>query len=244
MNKLHVKSAQRNQADILEVLENLASQEDLSDKVTTEQMNTAISQAVAGRLPVYEVTGEELLIEFVNENGLVNKSVILKVGTELLLVGNIDKAGDEYSFQTCVLFSGNYNKIYWVDSSYSTDDNADIIDVLFEVMHEDAIELATQNYVDQNKGTKLYRHELILYDGNNSYSIGVITTTSTQFVVQGGPPVPTTDGKIISVGASSYPCVGNYSENRIYNLAWWNVSSFELVNLTSCTIVSDTVTPL
>lgn len=134
-----------------------------------------------GTLPVYEVTGNESVIEFVNENNLLNKMFVLKNGNNCLIVDNVifDDSDNYYYFKGVLYLNYDSGSIHFTDEAYSTEDFADTIDALFYAMSEVSL-LATIRYVDNNKGTKLYFKRIL--DSNRNIQIRLFLLDTSGFI--------------------------------------------------------------
>ena len=168
-------------------------EEELSDKVTTEQMNTAIALAVAGRLPVYHYDNvDETLIL------TLQFPCIIEAGSDIyLLLNDNDRITglDVYTDNpdiACYLISPHDG------TSLTVSEWIDAINIE---------QLATYTYVNTNKGTKLYKH---LFTKNDlQWRFSVISTYGDKW--EGG-----TQGQYLISGLVSMSCMyGNaqYSSN-------------------------------
>lgn len=163
-------------------------------------------------------------------------------------------AGD-YSIIKCTDGADGFIANYALDIKTDTQCELHLLDSEFDVLHKVILlkhgdtwscsKSTTELASAEDVGTKLYYHELnITTSGNNHLVLMVITTSSNKFSVQGGPPVPTTSGNIINILSGSLESRFGYSANKIYSITQFTGSIGTSFTLASCTITSETVTPL
>lgn len=148
-------------------------EEELSDKVTTEQMNTAIALAVAGKLPVYEFEYSDVIAE---RNFQAPCILILTSGIAKYI--NLCIKKDDNDELMYIYLNSNYNS----EPSFGNGFNGTITeDLTFEGFEEynNVFDIPTLGFVEDNKGTKLYYKRIL--DSTNNIQIRLFLLNTAEF---------------------------------------------------------------